>query len=179
MRSKNGKGLRNVYILVYAAMLSAISVVIGIFCKSYLNLGQGMFRITFENFPIIISGIAFGPVVGGCVGVISDTVSFMLSTQTFAISPIVTLGAMMVGVVSGIVSRYVIRREGNLCLILSTVSAHIIGSMIIKSFALFYYYSWGVLWRIPMYAVIASLEAWLLCYLHKNPVFAKMFKLGR
>ena len=63
---------KNIKTLTLAAMLVAMSVIIGIFCKSVLNFGGGLFRITFENLPIIISGIVFGPVVGGVVGVGSD-----------------------------------------------------------------------------------------------------------
>ena len=80
------KGLRNVRVLATAAMLGALSVVIGIFCKNFLNFGNGLFRVTFENFPIILSGILFGPAVGASVGIISDMVSYFLSTQSFAIS---------------------------------------------------------------------------------------------
>ncbi|MBE6698019.1 MAG: folate family ECF transporter S component [Ruminococcaceae bacterium] len=176
---KTKKGLGNVYVLVCAAMLAAVSVVIGIFCKSFLNFGNGLFRITLENFPIILSGIAFGPVVGACVGACADIISFMLSTQTLAISPVVTLGAAAVGAVSGLLSHYVLKREGNARVILSVGAAHLVGSVLIKSVGLFAYYEWLVLWRIPTYIVIAAIEAGLLCYLHKSPVFAKIFKLGR
>jgi len=179
MQKEKKKGLKNVYVLVYAAMLSAISVVIGIFCKNFLNFGNGLFRITFENFPIILSGVAFGPIVGACVGAVSDIASYILSTQSFAISPIVTLGAISVGAVSGIMSHYVIKREGNIRMILSVAAAHLIGSVVIKSIGLFAYYEWLVLWRIPTYVIISSLEGWLLCYLRKSPVFTKMLKLGR
>ena len=178
MSVKKGKGLKNIHVLVYAAMLSAISVVIGIFCKNYLNFGNGIFRITFENFPIILSGLAFGPVVGALVGTLSDMVSFMLSTQTFAISPIVTLGAAAVGAVSGLVSHYIFKRNGMWQVIISVAAAHLVGSVLIKSVGLFFYYHWLVLWRIPTYSIIATLEASLLCYLYKSPVFAKIFRLG-
>ncbi len=179
MKTKKAEGLKNVYVLVYAAMLAAISVVIGIFCKSFLNFGNGLFRITLENFPIIISGLAFGPVVGACVGAVADIVSFILSTQTLAISPIVTLGAAAVGAVSGLMSHYVVKRDGSVRVILSVVAAHLVGSIIIKSLGLFVYYEWLVLWRIPTYAIIAVLESGLLCYLSKSPVFVKIFKFGR
>ena len=178
MKSTQKKGLKNVYVLVYAAMLAAMGVVIGIFCKNFLNFGNGLFRITLENFPVIIAGIAFGPVVGACVGAVADMISYMLSTQSFAISPIVTLGAAMVGAVSGLVSHYVIKREGNVRVIVSVVAAHFVGSVLIKSAGLFVYYQWMVLWRIPTYIVIAATEAALLCYLYHRPAFAKIFKLG-
>ena len=177
MLSKREKGLRNVRVLVFSAMLAAISVVIGIFCKNFLNFGNGLFRITFENFPIILAGIAYGPVAGACVGAVSDIVSYILSTQSFAISPIVTLGAAMVGAVSGIVSHYVVRREGIMRILLSVISAHTVGSLIIKSIGLFVYYEWLVLWRIPTYIIIGVLEALLICALYKNKYIAKIFKL--
>ena len=177
MLSKKEKGLRNVRVLVFSAMLAAISVVIGIFCKNFLNFGNGLFRITFENFPIILAGIAYGPVAGACVGAVSDIVSYILSTQSFAISPIVTIGAAMVGAVSGIVSHYVVRREGLIRILLSVISAHAVGSLIIKSIGLFMYYEWLVLWRIPTYIIIGVLEALLICALYKNKYIAKIFKL--
>ena len=177
MLSKREKGLRNVRVLVFSAMLAAISVVIGIFCKNFLNFGNGLFRITFENFPIILAGIAYGPVVGACVGAVSDIVSFMLSTQTFAISPIVTFGAAMVGVMSGVISHFVIRKEGFVRILLSVGAAHTIGSLVIKSVGLFMYYGWAVFWRIPTYIIIGALEAWLICMLYKNKYIAKIFKL--
>ena len=67
--------------LTMAAMLTAMSVVIGIFCKSLLNFGGGLFRITFENLPILMAGIMFGPVVGGVVGAATDILSYLLSGQ--------------------------------------------------------------------------------------------------
>ncbi len=179
MKTDKKAGLKNVYVLVYAAMLAAISVVIGILCKNFLNFGNGLFRITLENFPIILAGLAFGPAVGACVGAVADITSYMLSTQSLAVSPIVTLGAACIGAVSGLMSHYVIKKEGNVRVILSVLAAHLAGSVIIKSLGLFVYYEWLVLWRIPTYAVIASVEAGLLCYLYKSPVFVKLFKFGR
>ena len=179
MLSRKGRGLGNVYVLVYCAMLAAISVVIGIFCKNFLNFGNGLFRITFEGLPVILSGLAFGPLAGACVGAVSDVVSYMLSTQSFAVSPIVTLGAAAVGAVSGFVSHYAIKREGNLRVVASVIAAHLVGSVIIKSVGLFIYYEWLVLWRIPTYVLISTAEAWLACYLYKNRAFAKIFKRGK
>ena len=83
---KKAKAFSSVKVLTTGAMLTALSIVIGIFCKNYLNFGNGLFRVTFENFPIILSGILFGPVVGALVGVCSDVLSYVLSTQSLAIS---------------------------------------------------------------------------------------------
>ena len=160
--------------LTISAMLTAMSVVIGIFCKTILNFGGGLFRITFENLPILLSGILFGPIVGGVVGAASDLISYLLSSQAYPPNLIVTLGATSVGLVSGTISKFVIKERGIKQIIVSSASAHVIGSMIIKPIGLFTFYSWAVLWRIPLYFVIAPLEILLLCLLYKNASFKKL-----
>ena len=169
---------KKVITLTTAAMLTALSVVIGIFCKNFLNFGMGLFRITFENFPIILSGIMFGPWVGAFVGISSDVLSYILSTQSFAITPVVTLGAALVGVVSGTVSQYLVKKEGAFRIVASVAAAHLVGSVIVKSIGLFVYYDWMVLWRVPTYAVIATIEALLLCLMYKNKTFNTLMKKG-
>ena len=176
---KKSKSKLTVNDLTLGAMLAALSIVIGIVCKNYLNFGNGLFRITFENFPIILSGIMFGPLVGSLVGLSADIISYVLSTQTLAISPLVTLGAGSIGLISGLVSHYLYKKNGYLRLILSAFSAHLIGSLLIKSFALFTYYGWAILWRIPTYVLIATLEILLICFLYNRHFFKKwMWKKG-
>ncbi len=160
--------------LTLAAMLVAMSVVIGIFCKNYLNFGGGLFRVTFENLPIILSGVLFGPIVGGLVGVASDLVSYLLSNQIYPPNLIVTAGACLVGVISGIVSRYIVKKPGTWQIIASGSLAHIIGSMIVKPIGLFAFYQWAVLWRIPLYCVIAPLEILVLCMLYRRKSFQRL-----
>jgi ECF transporter S component (folate family) len=177
MSKKQKNGLRNIRVLTTAAMLGALSVVIGIFCKNYLNFGNGLFRVTFENFPIIMSGILFGPAVGAAVGVISDMVSYFVSTQSFAISPVVTLGAALIGAISGVVSRYVIKRRGRALIIVSVISAHLVGSILVKTYGIYTYYKMSypimLLYRLPTYAVISAIEIFFLCLIFKHKAFTK------
>ena len=177
MQKKQKRGLRNIKVLTTAAILGALSVVIGIFCKNFLNFGNGLFRVTFENFPIIMSGILFGPAVGAAVGIVSDMVSYFLSTQSFAISPIVTLGAALVGAVSGLISNVVIKKRGVMRIIISVLAAHIIGSLIVKTFGIYAYYnmSYGMLliYRLPTYAIIVAVESFFLCLIFKHKAFTK------
>ena len=51
---QKGKFFKNIRSLTLAAMLTAVSVVIGIVCKNFMNFGSGLFRVTFENLPIIL-----------------------------------------------------------------------------------------------------------------------------
>ena len=168
---KNGNLFKSVRALTLAAMLVAMSVVIGIFCKTLLNFGNGLMRITFENLPIILSGMFFGPIVGGAVGAASDLISYLLSPQTLPPNLIVTIGAAVIGIVSGLASRFIVKKSGTLQVAVCTLLSHIVGSMIIKSFGLFQYYGWAVLVRIPVYIFIAALEILVSCLLIKNSVF--------
>ncbi len=173
---KNGiRVFDSVKMLTAAAMLTAMSVVIGIFCKNFLNFGGGLFRITFENMPIILAGIWFGPTAGGLVGIATDLISYFLSSQVYPPNLIVTLGAMSVGVVSGLVSHFFIKKNGYARIIASAAAAHIVGSMVIKPIGLFAFYSWAVLWRLPLYLAIAPFEIFIICMLYKNKGFRRLF----
>lgn len=162
--------------LVLGAMLAAMSVVIGMFCKSFLNFGGGLWRVTFENLPIILAGVFLGPVTGGLVGIVSDLTSYLLSPQIYPPNLIVTFGAFAVGVTAGLMARFAIRERGTKQIALSAAVAHVIGSMIIKPIGLFQFYQWAVLVRIPLYLVIAPLEIFLLCLLWRQKSFRKLFE---
>ena len=151
--------------LVLGAMLAAMSVVIGMFCKNFLNFGGGLLRITFENLPIILAGMFLGPLTGGMVGIVSDLTSYLLSGQIYPPNLIVTLGACASGVMSGLVSHVIVRRRGIPQIILSASAAHLIGSLVIKTFGLYQFYGIAVLFRIPLYLLIAPVEILLLCIL--------------
>ena len=171
--------LRSVKALTVSALLCAMSVVIGIFCKSALDFGGGLFRITFENLPIILAGIFYGPLAGSAVGVISDLLSYLLSGQEYPINIIVTMGAGIIGFVSGVMSKYVVKKTGYKQIILSASVAHLIGSVIIKSIGLFSYFGWAVMIRLPLYLAIATLEILLICMLYKKSVFRHLMEEAR
>ena len=162
--------------MALCAMMVAMSVVIGILCKTFLNFSNGLLRITFENLPILLAGIFLGPVAGGTVGIASDLVSYLLSPQTYPPNLIVTLGACAVGVVSGLMAKHVVKERGQKQIILSCAAAHAAGSMIIKPIGLFAFYQWAVLIRIPLYLVIAPLEILLLCLLWRQGSFRRLFE---
>lgn len=172
---QKSKVFKSVRYLTLAAMLTAISVVIGIVCKNFLNFSGGLFRITFENLPIILSGILMGPAVGGLVGAASDLVSYMLSSQIYPPNLIVTAGAVTVGIVSGLVAKYAVKSRGNKQIICSAGLAHVMGSMIVKTIGLYQFYGILVLWRIPLYLVISTFEILVLCFIFKRQSLKKLF----
>ena len=176
---KNGLGskqFRLTKVITTAAMMTAISVLIGIFCKNYMNFGvpPGLFRVTFENLPIIMSGILYGPIIGGVVGVLTDLISYLLSSQAYPPNLIVTLGAAVSGIVAGLVAKFIIKKKGRAQIIVAGSLSHLVASMIIKSIGLYQYYGALVLFRIPLYLCIAPIEILIICALLKRKSFARI-----
>ena len=179
MKKGSSKYFYNAKVLTLSAMLTAISVVIASVCKviPFFNFGIGL-RITFENLPIIMAGILFGSTVGGCVGLATDIISCLIAGM--APIPLVTVGATLIGVIAGAVSKCFMRKNGISNIIFSVVASHIIGSIIIKSLGLWgYYYNWSgsgvtLLLRIPIYIGVGIFETILLCVLLKNSAIRKV-----
>lgn len=176
-KSKKAKSGKHVRMLTVSAMMIALSVVIGYICKTIpaLNLGTGL-RITFENLPIILAGIMFGPIVGGCVGCISDLLSCLASGQ--APLPFVLVGSISVGIMAGISSRLIVRRNGVLKIVISELLSHLVGSVIIKTAALYFVFGPIVFFRIPISIGIVAVEILLLCLLYKNKTVRKLIDTG-
>ena len=177
-KKKNNTLFKSIKILTMSAMLCAMSVVIGIFCKNFLNFGGGLFRVTFENLPIILAGVMFGPTVGCTVGAATDILSYLFSNQVYPINLLVTVGAASVGLVSGFTSKYIVRRYGKRRLILSSIAGHIVGSMILKTIGLYSYYGAAVVWRVPLYIVITSLEIAVMLLMYHNRAVRKLIDGG-
>lgn len=152
--------------LVFAALLTALCVVIGWVCKAYLTFGA--IRITFENLPILLAGFLLGPFYAAAAGVAADLISATLAG--FAVNPVITLGSAVIGAVAGVFSRYIIKKNGFFQILLASLSAHTLGSMIIKSLGLWMYeYAWQLLvLRIPLYLVIGTAEAYIIYIMLKN-----------
>lgn len=131
-----------------AAMLAALSVAIGVVCKNLFTFGI-YYRVTFENLPVILSGLLFGPVVGGMVGVAADAVSCLMSSNP-AVNPIISVGALTVGVTSGL-APLIIRKKGRAQTALAVASAHLLGQVGVKSVGKIVYYG------MPWYGVFIGL----------------------
>ena len=157
-------------VIVYSALLSAISIV----CGKYLAFNVGEFiRFSFENLPIIFAGMAFGPIVGALVGAVADLVGCLL--VGYAINPIVTAGAVAIGLISGLYF-FLPESKGKLYhffrIALTVAVAHFVGSVIIKSFGLSVFYDMPliilILWRLLNYLIVGVLEGFILYHLMKN-----------
>lgn len=164
--------LNQLRILCATALMAALSIVLG----KYLQIPLGdSIRISFENLPVLMAGIFFGPVIGGAVGMTADLLGCVL--VGYSINPIITAGAALVGILSGAVA-HLFRRGGRdltaTAVITAVYTAHAVGSMTVKSFGLWVYFSTPLpllLARVPVYVAVGALEATVIWLLARNRIF--------
>ena len=157
-------------VMVASAVLVAMSVV----CGKYLAIGVGeVLRFSLENLPIILAGILFGPAVGAVVGCVADLVGCVL--VGYAVNPLVTLGAVAIGLLSGGCYKLLLRIERlghGVRVGICVAVAHIFGSVLIKTVGLAAFYDMPfallIVWRTLNYAIIGALEFTLAYFITKN-----------
>ncbi len=156
--------------MVACAFLTATSIVLGKYLA--INLSD-VLRFSFENLPIILAGIMFGPIAGAAVGTVADLLGCIL--VGYGINPLVMIGAALIGAIAG-VFRYLFNKPGGVSLFLkilcAEISAHFVGSVIIKTIGLSAWYDMDLiilmLWRLFNYVIISLAEIPLLYAILRN-----------
>ena len=161
-------------ITAVSAVLAACSIILG----KYLQIPIGdAIRISFENLPILLAAFYFGPISAVAVAVVADLVGCLLLGYT--INPIVTLGATAIGLVAGIFA-HILRRQGFLKVFFTVLPAHLIGSVLIKTFGLAKFYSMPltelILIRLFVYLAISAAEIFIIFMLSKNRAFSSQMQ---
>ncbi len=153
--------------LVVSAIFVALSIILG----KYLAIpGGNVLRFSFENLPVLLSGIAFGPFVGMAVGIVADLLGSLL--RGYDINLILTLGAAVIGLVGGILFR-LSRSLAELPRVILTVAvAHLLGSVVVKTLGLALFYDMPLyelmLWRLLNYIIVGALEIAIIYPLMRN-----------
>jgi ECF transporter S component (folate family) len=170
--------------LCLAALLAAMSLILGKFLQ-IPNPFQEVIRISFENLPVIMAGVAFGPIMGLMTGVVADLLGCLMYGYT--INPIITLGAGAAGLAAGVVASWLLRRFSVFRVIAATVAAHLLGSVLIKSLGLAAWYLssyqmglWELIaWRLLTYAIVGTAECVILCLLFRRRAFTSQLERMR
>ena len=157
----------SIRLMLAVAFLAALSIL----CGKYLKIPVGdVMRFSFENLPILLAGMAFGPIVGLVTGVIADLLGCVL--VGYAINPVVTVGAAAIGLCGGILYWLCKRMPLPLRVGVTVVGAHLIGSVIVKTFGLAQFYAMPFFalmgWRAVNYLIVGVLEWVLLWILLRN-----------
>ncbi|WP_353097482.1 folate family ECF transporter S component [Tissierella praeacuta] len=111
MNSNKGSRL-DTRTLTQSGFLVAISIVITRFLSFMVPLAGGLpaLRLGFGEVPLMISGLLFGPVVGGISGIVADLIGAWAFPQG-PYFPGFTLSSMLWGVISGMYGVY-LRKKG-------------------------------------------------------------------
>ena len=160
------KGIQKI---AMSAMLISLSTVIGIICKNLFSIGM-YYRITFENLPIIFASITLGPVYGAVIGFASDFISCICSVNP-TVNPIISIGAVCVGLFSGVTAKIFKKASLNKKVALSAAFGHLIGQIIIKSFAKIIYFGmplWGIAIGFVISAIVCTFEILVIKVLLNN-----------
>ncbi len=164
--------LSKLKVTVMMAILAAVSIVFGKFLA--LPIGE-ILRFSFENTPLLLSGILFGSIPGAITGIVADLLGCLL--RGYSINIIITLGAAVIGFIGGI---FAYKSKNILNILLSVLFAHILGSVIIKTVGLsivLNYPFWITLFQRSLnYVIVAISDAVILICLFKNKSFIKQTK---
>lgn len=180
MKAKS-KASRILRLTVACAFLTAASIVLGKYLA--VNLSD-VLRFSFENLPIILAGIAFGPIAGAAVGTVADLLGCVL--VGYGINPLVMIGAATIGATAG-VFRFFFNKSGGVSLLLKIICAeilaHLIGSVVVKTIGLSAWYDMELvilmLWRLLNYVIISAAEIPLLYAILKNRGICKQIDIIR
>ena len=114
--------------VAYCAMLTALSVVLA----RLTGLMPNEFtRFSIEAVPIILAGLTFGPVAGGCVGFAADFIGCLFSA--FGYNPIYCIPPILYGVFTGLVRHWVAAKPNPLRIGAAIFPAITLGSIAIQS----------------------------------------------
>lgn len=165
----------NLRLLAVSAFLAALSII----CGKYLALSLGnVLRFSFENLPILLAGMMFGPITGMVVGTVADVVGCVM--VAYPINPLVTLGAACVGLLGGLLFRLTRKLPLLWQTFVTVIATHFVASVIVKTIGLAAYYDMPLhilmLWRLLNYVIVGVAE-WLLLYtVLKNQALRRRFE---
>ena len=163
--------------LVTLSAIAAIGVLLGKFMQ--IPVGDFM-RFSFENTTILFVSITFGPIYGAVVGCVQDLVGCI--AYGYAINPMITLGYVCIGLVAGSVYRAAKKLPFPIAISLSVILAHLLGSVVIKSYALSELvgmpYHVMILWKLLNYVIVGAAEIFVLYLLLKSkPLLSQINKI--
>ncbi|MDD3277386.1 MAG: folate family ECF transporter S component [Lachnospiraceae bacterium] len=147
----------NAKVLAAAGVLIAMNIVLARLLA--IPIGSTL-RITVSATPIFLSGLWFGPIVGGLCGGISDLVGCIL--QGYAPNPLILVTSVLNGVIPALMFRYVFKNKLNYGKVLLIVLIHgIIGSLGFTALGLHLYYGtpWSVLYTTRLIQTVALIAA--------------------
>lgn len=156
--------------IVSLALLLAMSIVL----DRLLGIQLPNLRISFGNLPILLAGLLFGPIAGGIVGALSDTLGFLVHPAGQYI-PFLMLTPIIIGVVPPLLGKLMKKRTHLLVFIAMILPAEILGPYLWTNFCLYFSYHMpflpNLVARAPAKAIITVIDIMMTFLLYKSGAF--------
>lgn len=171
MRSRENHTVWCTYTFVSIGMLAAVQIVL----SRFLAIPVGGFgRIALSPVATIMAGLWLGPVAGGLTGLIADLIGCLI--QGFGINPIITLSAVMWGVIPGLLCPPSAWKKSKkiVTLILAVILTSAVCSLGLTTAGLVLVYGYNfyhiITTRLTQFAVTVPLYCLLIDLLYFSPV---------
>ena len=162
--------------LALLAMLTAASIVLSRLCVIYLT---PTLRVEFGNLPIFLAGLFLGPASGVIVGGLADVLGATLSGVVYC--PPLTLAAMFIGLLAGLLRRWVLAKPSFWKSWSLTLLADVLAKMLWTTYWLTVLYGTGFLpllaVRVPLYLGVSLIEGFVFFRLVKSGAFRRFCQL--
>lgn len=170
MRKNTYKTVWSTYTLVMLGVLVAMTIVLSRFFAIYL----GFARFTLGSVCTIMAGLWFGPLAGALSGMVADLLGTIL--QGFAVNPIITVGAMVWGVIPALMKPLMgngkVRKIAVLSVsialsaLISTLGFTLAGLVLINGYNFYSIFPT----RVAQFASMTPVYCVLCCCLYFSPV---------
>ncbi|WP_138160320.1 folate family ECF transporter S component [Peptoniphilus catoniae] len=145
-------------VIARAAFLAALSIVLTRFASVMVT--QDL-RVGIGPFPIILSGLLYGPFVGGIVGFVADIVGVMINPHgAFHLG--FTLSSILTGVIPGIVYLTMLKGKKENLTLATIVACSLVGIIVhigLDTYWLTLLYNKGAMAMLPARVIKAFIQA--------------------
>lgn len=119
--------------LTMISLLISLSIILTRFLSIRISIGgvEGI-RIGFGDYPLILAGMIFGPILGGFAGVVADIIGYFISPMG-PYMPHFTLTSALKGIIPGILSFYIFKNKNKVInyLLIFAITKAIVSILII------------------------------------------------
>ena len=156
--------------LVFMALLVAMQIVL----SKVVSIDIGFARVTISNLPIILSGLWFGPVVGGACGLVADVLGCFL--KGYGVNPLITLSTMVWGIIPALMKPMMkgTKTRKIVVMCVSIFITTICGTLVLTTLGLVLMNGYNLTAILPgrliQWAVMTPVYCVLACALHFSPL---------
>ena len=175
---KTNKAIMTTRILVYSALFAALAAVLG---QLLAFRPMEHMKFTLDKFVLFLSGLFFGPLVGGMTGFVAEFAGGNLLGRGFTLW--LCAPAVLYGVFGGLFRRMLRRNFTIPRLAFAYAFPTVIGAVLIQSVALAWTYNASKFWealctnlmfRSIQFTIMIVVEVALIYYLIRSNIFARV-----